>query len=101
MFVHLRNIYREVHLIFDFILAINSEPHQISTTAFALQHIADSLFVEFALGQHVDDQRSLLNQTNSSVLQFASRICFRVNVADFFQFQTFQADSIVNATRAM
>ena len=97
--VHLWNINCEVYLIFGFILAISSEPHQISTTALALQHIADSLFVEFALGQHADDQRSLLNQTNSSVLQFASCICLRVNVADFFQFQTtFQADSIVNAT---
>ena len=51
------------------------------------------------MGQHADDQRSLLNQTNSSVLQFASCICLRVNVADFFQFQTaFQADCIINAT---
>jgi len=33
------------------------------------------------------------------VLQFASCICLRVNVADFLQFQTtFQADCIVNAT---
>ena len=99
MLVHLWDINCEVYLIFDFILAISSEPHQISATALTLQHIADSLFVEFALGQHADDQRSLLNQTNSSVLQFASCICLRVNVADFFQFQTaFQADSIVNAT---
>ena len=52
--IHLRNIYSEVHLIFDFILAISSEPHQISATALALQHIADSLFVEFALGKHTD-----------------------------------------------
>ena len=86
--VHLRNIDRKVYLIFDFILAICSQPHQISTTALALQHIADSLFIEFALGQHADNQRSLLNQTNGSVLQFASSVCLRVDVADFFQLQT-------------
>ena len=86
--VHLRNIDRKVYLIFDFIFAISSKPHQISTTALALQHITNSLFVEFALGQHADNQRSLLNQTNSSVLQFASSVCLRVDVADFFQLQT-------------
>ena len=59
--IHLWNIYREVYLIFNFILTISSEPHQIRSTALALQHIADSLFVEFALGKHTDDQCSLLD----------------------------------------
>ena len=99
MLVYFRHIYREVYLIFDFILAICSQAHQISTTALALQHIADSLFIEFALSQYANDQCSLLNQANSSVLQFASSVCFGVDVADFFQLQTsLQADGIVDAT---
>ena len=99
MLVYLRDIDCEVHLIFNLVLAISSQSHQISPTALALQHIAYGLFVQLALSQHANDQCSLLDQANGTMFQLTRSVCFRVDIADFFQLQAaFQADCIVDTT---
>ena len=88
MFIRLRHINGKVYLILDLIVSISCQTHQVGSTALALLHIADSLFVQLALGQHTDNQRALLDQADGSVFQFTCSVCFRVDIADFLQFQT-------------
>ena len=45
-----------------------SKSHQISAPALALYHIGNRLFIQIILGQDTNDQNSLFDQRNSSVL---------------------------------
>ena len=83
MLVSLRNIHCEISGILNIIVAIGSQAHQISATAAALYHVADSLFVKLALSQYADNQSTVLNQADSTVLQFAGSISLTVDVGNF------------------
>lgn len=99
MLIHLRNIDCEVHLIFNLVLAISSQSHQIGPVALALQHIAYGLLIQLTLGQNTNHQCSMLNQTDGSMLQLTCCVCLGVDIANFFQLQaTFHADHIVDTT---
>ena len=99
MLVGLRNIHCEISGIFNIIVAIGSQAHQISATATALYHVADSLFVKLALSQYADNQSTVLNQADSTVLQFAGSISLTVDVGNFLHLQAaFKADSVIKTT---
>ena len=83
MLVHLRHIDCEVHLIFRFILSVSSQAHQVCTTALAFQHVADGFFVQLTLGKNADDQCSLLNQADGTMLQLTRSVGLGVDVAVF------------------
>ena len=99
MLVSLRNIHCEISGILNIIVAIGSQAHQISATAAALNHVADSLFVKLALSQHTDNQSTVLNQADSTMLQFAGSISLTVDIGNFLHLQAaLQADSIIQTT---
>ena len=99
MLVSLRNIHCEISGIFNIIVAIGSQAHQISATAAALYHVADSLFVKLALSQHTDNKSTVLNQADSAMLQFAGSISLAVDIGNFLHLQAaFKADSVIQTT---
>ena len=99
MLVGLRNIHCEISGILNVIVTIGSQAHQISATAAALNHVADSLFVKLALSQHTNNKSTVLNQADSTVLQFAGSISLTVDVGNFLHLQAaFKADSVIQTT---
>ena len=99
MLVGLRNIHCEISGILNVIVTIGSQAHQISATAAALYHVADSLFVKLALSQHTDNQSTVLNQADSTMLQFAGSISLTMDIGNFLHLQAaLQADSVIKTT---
>ena len=99
MLVGLRNIHCEISGILNVIVTIGSQAHQISATAAALYHVADSLFVKLTLSQYTDNQSTVLNQADSAVLQFAGSISLAVDVGNFLHLQAaFKANSVIQTT---
>ena len=45
---------------FNIIISIGSQPHEISSAAFALYHIGNSFHIKLRLGEHSDHKSAIL-----------------------------------------
>ena len=68
MRICLWNINNKVRRILDRIIAKIRQPHQRSSTALALYHVADRLFIQGILRQRTDHKDTILDQTDRSML---------------------------------
>ena len=97
MLVGLRDVGDEVGSVFNVVMTVGGQAHQVCAAALALDHIADSFFVEVALGQDTDDQGAVLDEADGAVLQLTRGVGLGVDVADFFHFQAaLQGDGIID-----
>ncbi len=62
MLIRLGNVHGEISGVFDAVVAIGCQAHQVGTTALYLHHVADHLIEQLALGKGTDHKSSLLNQ---------------------------------------
>ena len=66
MLVRLGDIDREVHGILHGEVPVAGDAHQVRASRFALRHVGERLLEELGLGQHADDQRSVLDEADGS-----------------------------------
>ncbi len=96
MLVRLGDIDSKIGCILNVVIAIGGQAHQVGTTAFTFNHVADGLFVKVALCQHTNNQRTVFNQADGTVLQLACSVGLAVDVGNFLHFEAaLQADSVI------
>ena len=80
-------------------MSIGRQPHQISSTALDLHHIADRLFKKSCLRRNTDYQDTILDQTDRSMLQLSCCVSLRMNITDLLHLQAaFHTDGIINSS---
>ena len=98
MRIRLRNIDRKIHGIFNAVIAIAGQSHQISSAALHFNHVAQSFLVKSLLCHNPNHQRALFNKTDGPMFQLSRSISFGMHIADLFHFQaSLKADGIVQS----
>ena len=86
----------EVCIVLHAVVAVGGQSHEVGTSGFAFQKIAQGFLIEFLLGQYAHHQGARFNQADGAVLQLSGGVGLGVDVADFLHFQAaLQADGIV------
>ena len=97
MHIGFGDVHGKVCRVFNIVMAIAGQAHEISAAALAFHHVADGFFQQLRLGQHADHQGSVLNQRNGSMLQLAGGVSLGMDVADLLHLQAaLQADGVIH-----
>ena len=76
MWVGFRDVGDEVGCVFDAIVAIGCEAHEVGAAAFAFDHVADGFFVEGGLGEDADDEGAVFDEGDGAMFEFAGGVGF-------------------------
>ena len=77
------HIYGKVGGIFNAVVAVSGQAHDISAAALGFHQVRYHLLVQVRLGQHTHHQHVLLDQGDRAVLHLARSESLRVDIADF------------------
>ena len=90
------HIYGKVGGIFNAVVAVSGQAHDISAAALGFHQVRYHLLVQVRLGQHTHHQHVLLDQGDRAVLHLARSESLRVDIADFLELQAaFQRHGVI------
>ncbi len=78
------NVDCEISRVFDTVVTVGSEAHEVGSAALDFYHVADGFFKEIGLSEGADDEGAFLHEADGAVLELAGGISLGVYIADLF-----------------